>query len=150
MSTYNKREPSIRLIKNLDCLEDCFDGLEGKECIQSLLEDIKKKGVCDLESAATGIDPGSGVYTANKTECIAYSSNPLVPNIKKGTCSPATEDKLKDPKCRQLILQQPAMILNTATELINSACSNEVSTQYVDVKVEYEAENCVMLETKKE
>ena len=52
MSTYNKREPSIRLIKNLDWLEDCFDGLEGKECIQSLLEDIKKKGVCDLESAA--------------------------------------------------------------------------------------------------
>ena len=34
------------------------------------------------------------------------------------------------------------MILNTATELINSACSKEVSTQYVDVKVEYEAENC--------
>merc|ERR1711892_631318 len=142
ISTFNRKEPSVRLIKDLNCLEDCFnddDGL-GKKCLKGLIEDVEKNGVCNVGSE-TGINPGAGVYTANST-CGQYSANPLDPNISKGTCSEDTEKTLIKDECRQFITQQPPMIMNTATELISAACSNKVSKKYVDIKVTYTADTC--------
>ena len=121
-TVYNRRDPAARLIKNLDCLEDCFDDEMGERCIGKLLDDIKMNGVCDL-SSNDDIDPGSGVYQTNFTACAQYSNKPLEPNIIIGTCSQETEDNLVKPECRQLILQQPGVILNTVTELKNSGCT---------------------------
>eukprot|EP00092_Neocalanus_flemingeri_P089550 GFUD01113320.1.p1 GENE.GFUD01113320.1~~GFUD01113320.1.p1 ORF type:complete len:134 (+),score=38.30 GFUD01113320.1:30-431(+) len=42
-TTYNRRNPTLRLIKNLTCLLDCFEDEDGEECIGKLLEDIIAK-----------------------------------------------------------------------------------------------------------
>jgi len=141
ISTSSLKEPSVRLIKNLTCLEDCFDDPLGKKCLRGLVQDVKDKGVCNLGSE-TGINPGAGVYESNKTDCGQYSPDPLEPNISKGTCSNKTEEVLQESKCRDYILQQPPIITNTATELISSACSKNVSKQYVEVKVKYDNTTC--------
>merc|ERR1711892_249627 len=141
ISTFNLKEPSVRLIKDLTCLEDCFDDEIGKRCLSGLIDDVKKKGVCNVGSE-TGINPGAGVYDSTKTDCGQYSPNPLDPDISSGTCSTDTEEKLVTDECRQFITQQPPMIMNTATELISAACSSEVSKEYVDIKVTYTADTC--------
>ena len=139
-TTYNKRNPSVRLIKDLSCLEDCFpDGL-GQRCIGQLIDDVREKGVCDLANS-DGADPGSNVYPSNSS-CAQYSPNPVVPNIVEGTCSPKTEGNLTSDACRQLVLQQPAVILNTVTELINSACTKNVTDLYLVVEVQYTETTC--------
>merc|ERR1712106_1300714 len=141
ISTFNRKDPGTRLIKDLNCLEDCFDDELGKKCLSGLIGDVKEKGVCDVGSNS-GINPGAGVYASNKTDCGQYSINPLIPNISKGTCRPETEKNLLEDECRQFIIRQPPIIMNTATELISSACSNNVSESYVEVKVEYTEETC--------
>merc|ERR1711892_118020 len=140
VSVFNRKEPGTILIKDLKCLEDCFDDELGERCLSGLIKDVKEKGVCNVASE-TGINPGAGVYETNST-CGQYSSNPLKPNISKGTCSPKTEKNLLDDECRQFIIRQPPILMNTATELISSACSNNVSASYVEVKVEYSEETC--------
>jgi len=139
VSTKN-RVSSVRLIKNLGCLEDCFDSKLGKRCLRGLIDDVERDGVCNVGSE-TGINPGAGVYTANSS-CGQYSANPLDPNISKGTCSPDTEEKLVTDECRQFITRQPPIIMNTATELISSACTKKVSKSYVEIKVKYTEETC--------
>merc|ERR1711892_932815 len=142
ISTFNRKDPSVRLIKDLNCLEDCFNdeaGL-GKKCLRGLIDDVERDGVCNV-GGETGINPGAGVYTANSS-CGQYSPNPLKPNISSGTCSPDTEETLKKDECRQFITQHPPIIMNTATELISSACSSEVSKAYVEIKVEYDSTTC--------
>merc|ERR1712106_29671 len=141
ISTSSLKEPSVRLIKNLTCLEDCFDDPLGKKCLRGLVQDVKDKGVCNLGSE-TGINPGAGVYESNKTDCGQYSPDPLEPNISKGTCSNTTEIVLQEDECREFILQQPPIIMNTATELISSACTKKVSESYVEIKVKYTEETC--------
>jgi hypothetical protein len=140
-STFNRKEPSVRLIKDLNCLDGCFEDDLGKRCLQKLIEDVKKKGVCNVGSN-TGINPGADVYNSNTTDCAQYSSNPLEPNIKNGTCSTETEAELTKDECVSFIRLQPPIIQNTATELISSACSEEVSKAYVQVKITYESDTC--------
>merc|ERR1711892_326769 len=139
VSTKN-RVSSVRLIKNLGCLEDCFDSKLGKRCLRGLIDDVERDGVCNVGSE-TGINPGAGVYTANSS-CGQYSANPLDPNISKGTCRKETEDELITDECQQFITRQPPIIMNTATELISSACTKEVSARYVEKKVTYDSTTC--------
>jgi len=143
-TTYNRRTPSIRLIKDLNCLNDCFKTEIEKKCLRGLIDDVQEKGVCNL-SSNNGIDPGSGVYEVSEN-CAQYSQNPLVPNISSGTCKVTTEKNLKKEECRQIVLQQPAIILNTVTELINSACTKAVSKEYLKVEIEYDETNCGCLQ----
>lgn len=140
ISTFNLKEPSVRLIKDLSCLEDCFKDDIGKKCLRNLITDVEDKGVCNVGSN-TGVNPGAGVYEANSS-CTQYSPNPLQPNIISGTCGEETENALLADECRQFIRQQPPIILNTATELISSACTNTVSKDFVRVKVQYNTTTC--------
>jgi len=136
----NERNPSFPLIGDLNCLDDCFQDELGMFCMRRLLDDVKEKGVCNLDSNQ-GVNSNSGVYMTNNN-CAQYSPRPEEPDISIGTCSEETEENLVNNTCRQYILQLPPLILNTATELINSACSSDVSRQYVVTRALYTAETC--------
>ena len=84
-STFNLKEPSVRLIKHLSCLDGCFKDKDevGRKCLKKLPKDVNKKGVCNLGSNS-GINPGSGVYNTT-TNCDQFLPGPLVPNIGNGT-----------------------------------------------------------------
>merc|ERR1711892_289674 len=126
---------SGQLIKDLTCLRDCFSSDESADdfCISSLLNDVRKNGVCNLTDDY-GYNPGPGIYEPVK-DCemglvaSSYGFDETV--IKEGTCSSKTEKLLSTEKCRREIMEEQGFIQNTLLQLVQNSCNHNVSEFYV-------------------
>ena len=125
-------EAKNQVFKNLDCLRDCFSVNNARNnsdpsCIASLLEDVISWGSCEWKgSGDVPAWPQPQSWGLNDTCSIdpCYAANNLQAII-RGTCSHATEQLLKDPKCQIAIVEQNPVVRNTLAQVIRYSCSRD-------------------------
>jgi len=114
------------LVKEPSCLLDCFPEKED-ECIISLLNDVIRKGVCNVTNI-NGYDWSPGIYP--QSEFCESSDEINTLNITKGTCSDETEALLLTYECLQSLMKQQEIVVDTLLALIFTSCRRPVVNFY--------------------